>query len=405
MPPTRTIAATVPDRQVAPSHGSLRLLLTAAPFFGHVNPLLPLALAARRAGHEVVVATGPDFVDHVAGRGLTAWPIGPATAEAGTPQSLDHFLHTGGQRAEDLLPLVEAWQPDVVVSEELELGGVIAAARHGVHSVVHGLGISATGDSSLVPALDGLGRGWRVTDLAERYRSASYVSICPPSLRPITRVRRPVWSLRPSLGESAGDAGLPPRFAALPFARTIHLTLGTVFHTRRPAVMRAALAGLREMDANVVVTVGPGVDPTTLGRQPDHVLVERYVAHARLLPHCDLVVSQGGAGILFGALAHGLPQLVLPQGADQYANAAAVARAGVGLALDGAAVTPPAIAGAARRLLTEPAFLAATTAVRSEIEAMPSADHVVAAIAALVAGGAGRQTELGDVGEDPAIAR
>ena len=56
---------------------------------------------------------------------------------------------------------------------------------------------------------------------------------------------------------------------------------------------------------------------------------------------------------MFGALAHGLPQLVLPQGADQFANGAAVRRAGLGLTLEGDAVTAPAIADATQRLLTE----------------------------------------------------
>jgi UDP:flavonoid glycosyltransferase YjiC (YdhE family) len=114
-------------------------------------------------------------------------------------------------------------------------------------------------------------------------------------------------------------------------------------------------------------------------------LVERYVPHALLLPHCDLVVSQGGAGILLGALAHGVPQLVLPQGADQFANGAAVQRAGLGVTLEGEAVTSSAIADATQRLLTEPAFRTAASALRREIEAMPSADHVVASVTAQVA--------------------
>src|SRR5205085_6150252 len=36
--------------------------------------------------------------------------------------------------------------------------------------------------------------------------------------------------------------------------------------------------------------------------------------HSLLLPHCTLVVSHGGASIMPSALAHGLPQLILPQG-------------------------------------------------------------------------------------------
>lgn len=78
-------------------------------------------------------------------------------------------------------------------------------------------------------------------------------------------------------------------------------------------MLEGAIAGLRKLPVDLVVTVGPGVDPARFGPQPAHVLLEPYVAHALPLPHCHLVASQGGAGILFGALSHGLPQLVMPQ--------------------------------------------------------------------------------------------
>ena len=44
----------------------------------------------------------------------------------------------------------------------------------------------------------------------------------------------------------------------------------------------------------------------------------------------DAVVTHGGAGTTLGALAFGVPLLVLPQGADQYANAERVVAAGAG---------------------------------------------------------------------------
>jgi UDP:flavonoid glycosyltransferase YjiC (YdhE family) len=362
---------------------TMRILFTACPFFGHVNTVLPLALTMRRAGHDVVVATGADFAAHVERRGLEAWPIGPTSAEAGTPRSPDHFFHTAAQRAADLLPLTEAWPPDLVVSEEMELAGAIAATRSGIRYVVHGLGISATGEVEVFAGgIDELGRRWGVPDLARFHRGADYLSICPPTLQPPIASERTVQLLRPGLGEPAPGERLPEAFAALPHEQTVHLTLGTVFHRRRPGVLETAIAGLRELPANLVVTVGPDVDPDRLGPQPPHVVVERYVPHALLLPRCDLVVSQGGAGILFGALAHGLPQLVLPQGADQFANGEAAQRAGLALVLDGAEVTQSAITEAADRLLGDPRYAAAARAVRNEIDTMPRADDVVASLTA-----------------------
>ena len=75
-----------------------------------------------------------------------------------------------------------------------------------------------------------------------------------------------------------------------------------------------------------------------------------YIPHTLLLPRCSLVVSHGGAGIMFGTLAHGLPQLILPQGADQFMNAAACQNARVALALTPDELSAEAVAAAAGRV-------------------------------------------------------
>src|SRR5690606_3869375 len=53
-----------------------RLLFYCLPGYGHVFPMLPLAAAARDAGHEVIFATGADAVPVVAGSGFTAHQVG-----------------------------------------------------------------------------------------------------------------------------------------------------------------------------------------------------------------------------------------------------------------------------------------------------------------------------------------
>ena len=358
-----------------------RVLVTAAPFLGHVNTVMPLALAAARAGHDVVVATGPDLVDHVARIGLKVWAVGPSSSQSGMPRSLDGFWVTGDARAAELLQRSAAWRPDVVVSEELELGGPVVASHHRSRLVVHGLGIDATGDlGPHASAIDAVGRARGIAQLATSLRSATYVSICPPTLIPSAQTIRPMVTLRPSLAESAIGAHLPASLDSLPYAETVHLTMGTVFHRRRPEVLPTALEGLRRLEVNVIVTTGPDVDPGELGPQPQHVVIARHIPHALLLPRCTAVVSQGGAGVMLGALAHGLPQLVLPQGADQFSNAAALERVGAGLALQPDAVTSAVVVAAVDRLLQRPGYRATARKIRAEIADMPDADAAVATL-------------------------
>jgi UDP:flavonoid glycosyltransferase YjiC (YdhE family) len=74
---------------------------------------------------------------------------------------------------------------------------------------------------------------------------------------------------------------------------------------------------------------------------------------------------------MFGALAHGLPQVVIPQGADNYINAEAVAAAGLGVTLHPADLSADAIRDAVDRVLHDSRGTAARV-VADEIAVMPS---------------------------------
>jgi MGT family glycosyltransferase len=240
-------------------------------------------------------------------------------------------------------------------------------------------------------ASDAVGPLWEKVGLAPRPWAGSYdhlyLDIYPPSLRPpygdyVTRRR----SLRPvpysaDLDDSAtgwaGDEDGRP---------LVYLTFGTVFNaTGGP--FRHALDGLAALDARVLVTVGPGGDPDAFGPQPDHNTVTRYVPQTQLLARCALVVSHAGSGTFLAALNHGLPQLCLPQAADQFGNPQCAA-AGAGLCLLPDEVTADAVHDAAMRLLGDPAFSIRAGDLRAELRAMPHPDELVAVIEQLAAGDA-----------------
>lgn len=364
----------------------MRILFASGALLGHVNTLLPLALAAAQAGHEVRFATGPDYREAVERHGLPALAVGLTHAQAGGNRQaswLTYFEATADGRAADLLREARDWRPDVVVHEETELAGSLAAASVGTVHVVHGLGVMPPARvwQALLEATGRLGARWQVPDAPRSLERATYLHLCPPSLHSAeTPGWRRILPIRPVPGRAPSDALPGYDVAALPYARTIHLTLGSVYNGNTD-VLRVAIEALATVEANLVVTVGADGDPSRHGPQPAHIRIERYVPHERLLPHCDLVVSHAGAGTLFGGLAHGLPQLLLPQGADQFLNAAAAAASGAALALTGDDVTAASIRGAVRRLLDDPRFGQAARRVRAEIEAMPAAAEVVAQLA------------------------
>lgn len=368
----------------------MRLLFASCPLYGHVNTLLPLARAARQQGHDVAFATGADFGAHIERQGLAAWAVGPTHAQAGGNRQdswLAYFAATAQQRAADLLARAVPWQPDAVIHEMTELGGAVTASATGAVHFVHGLGLlpRSTVWPALLEGVERLGRHVGVPQVS--LADATYIDACPGSLQPgAASPWARVLHVRPALASPAAGDELPAWLDQLPHPRTIHLTLGTVFNGNVD-VLHKAIGALASLDANLVVTVGADGDPCLFGDQPPHVRIERYLPHALLLPRCSAVVSQGGAGILLGAFGHGLPQLLLPQGADQFQNAEAAAASGAALALQGEGVTADAIASCALRLLEGDGFRTAARRLQAEIAAMPTLEDLLRAIAQRVAAG------------------
>ena len=378
----------------------MRVLVSTWPAHGHLLPLLPMIRAAQRAGHDVVVASGAEGVAEARRRGLTTWDIGPSRAEAdaafrgrvpdlgAVPPERRMATVIGGMfgaaaftRATELVPRAEQWRPDLVIHPVTELAGAVAAARTGARHAVHGLGpLPAEAWNWFGARLGDLGSAWEVPELAGVILDTPYLDNCPPALQADAvgafRNRRP---LRPDAGEVLPGERLPWDMTGLPHDRSVHLTLGTLFFGATD-VFRTALAGLRELPVNVLVTAGPGSDPGRFGPQPANVFITDFAPHALLLPQCAGLVTQGGAGTIVAALCHGLPHLILPQGADQFANSATAVTDGVALVVPPPALDPPAVREAARRLLEDPALTRTARSVQADIAAMPDADAVLGAL-------------------------
>jgi UDP:flavonoid glycosyltransferase YjiC (YdhE family) len=75
---------------------------------------------------------------------------------------------------------------------------------------------------------------------------------------------------------------------------------------------------------------------------------------------------------MLAALGHGVPLLVIPQGADQFLNADAVTEIDAGIAAD----ADDDLASHVERLLIEPRYRACARRVAAQIAAMPSPHEV-----------------------------
>jgi UDP:flavonoid glycosyltransferase YjiC (YdhE family) len=282
---------------------------------------------------------------------------------------------------EDLLPIIDKQRPELVVYEVANPGGAVAAAVAGIPVVSHGIGRFGGGEFR-----DALMSGLRqvTTDLGLDVDFETvfgpgqlYLDIYPPSLQDkdflATEGR---LSLRPVAFAEPGEL---PAVAHKTDRPLVYLTMGTAFGDAD--VLRAAISGLAALDVNVLVAAGPTVAVEWLGEFPANVTVESWIPQADLLPHTALVVHHGGSGTTLGTLAAGVPQLFLPQGADQFVNAEAVTAGGAGLRLLPGEVTADSVSEKAAALLADASVAGIARGVAQEIAAMPSPADVAARFA------------------------
>lgn len=382
------------------------MLVSSFPAIGHVNPMVPLARALTARGHDVVWATGPDALATVEAAGLRGVAVGVTASEARVefyrrfpearqllPEQLPGlmFPHLFGTVAApstlpDLLAVGRAFMPDVVVHVAGAFAAPIVAAVLGVPNVCQGYG-ALIPTERVAAASDAVGPLWREHGLTPRPWGGCYdhlyIDIYPPSLRPL---HGDYIEHRTSMRPLPFSAELESDFAAVTGLDgdrpIVYLTFGTVFNSVAGAFVEA-LHGLASLDARVVVTVGPDGDPDAFGSVPSNVSVHRFIPQHLLLSRCSLVVSHAGSGTFLGALDYGLPQLCLPQAADQFGNAQQCAAAGAGLMLHQRDTTRATVRDAATRLLNEPVFGEHAARIQTELKQMPSPDEAAGRIEAV----------------------
>jgi UDP:flavonoid glycosyltransferase YjiC (YdhE family) len=313
---------------------------------GHLNPLLPLMAAARRRGDEVLVIGPPSLGELVERSGFPfvgggeppedrvapireRLPVAPPQ-EASILGNRELF---GRLAAAAMIPAMDRtcshWRPDLVLRDPCEYASAAVASRIGIRTVHVAISLADVESASIdaaAPALDE-----HRTGLAQELRTRPYVTRFPAALDPspfpsTIRFHDPDRSCATPLEDWWGSSDEP----------LVYLTFGTVMGhmTMAGDVYRTALRAVADLDARVLLTVGRRFDATMLGAIADNVHVEPWIDQAEVLDRADVVVCHGGSGTVLGALAAGVPMVVVPLFADQFENARRIATAGAGLIVE-----------------------------------------------------------------------
>lgn len=384
----------------------MRVLFTCQPGSGHLHPLVALAQAIEAAGHEVAFASTSGFCPNIEGTGFRCFRAGIDDTQDELRQRqkqqatlsskeqgylmLEHVF--AGTRAErslpDVLDIIHRWQPDLVVRDNTEFAGCVAAERAGIpHATVQ---LTAARSRFMQKVAAPLNRlcvsvglpPCEPADLLFRYL---VLSPRPSSLwNPAVPVPPTSHAFRYAGFSQSGTEQLPGWVAELEVRPTVYATLGTVFNHMTP-ILSAIIEGLRQEPINLIVTVGRNRDPREFGEQPPNVHIERYIPQNLLLPYCDLVVTHGGSGTIMDALSVGLPLVILPVGADQPDNAQACVDVGVARVIQSDQRTAEAIRDATRDVLQDPRYRWNAERIRAEIDVLPGLEYSVTLLEKLAA--------------------
>lgn len=387
-PAPRTVTAPAPVRSAVrettvetdlPHPFGRRIAAVAGPDAGHLLPVVAIADALARRGHEVTVVTGDGWRDDLRAAGLRFAPL-PRVAPVRADEDLGwRMWGRGAMMATDLDDMLRDLGVEGVVADTLTMAGGFAAERRGlpwVEVTPHWL----WEPSRALPPI-GLGQRPARTPLggvlerhqrrqqrrsieqgrSERARARAEVGLPPtggadlrlaatvPALEP----PRPDWPPRAFVvGSLEWD---PPRWPELPVpagTEPLVVVTGTTADGVEESLAALTERGLRRLPVRLVAT--------TTDDLPERPRLEvGRGRHGPLLDRAACAVGLGGGGFVAKALTRGVPLVLVPLQGDQRETAARVERLGAGVGLRPSEASATGIARAVRAVLGDPSYGAA----------------------------------------------
>ncbi len=347
----------------------MRVLWFCIPAYGHTNPTIEVVRELIRRGHEVRYYSFEEFRQRIEEAGAefvscdAYLPPIDAKAErrlrkvSTTEMSVQSF-----RTVTALDPVissdVEAWRPDVVVSDSACFWGKLAAFKHDLPWVCSTttfafneqsakyMETSARELADMVLGLPRMNREIRkLQPLGYHVKSALDVVRNKPDDYTIVYTSRTLQPCAESFDEEHYRFVGPSVRDVAPHEKNgrplVYVSLGTVINDR-PGFYHTCIEALRDADVDLLISCGKAFDPTLLGKLPANVRVEQYVDQMDVLSRASLFVTHCGMNSASEGMWMGVPELLYPLTGEQRAVARRVSEVGAGAPLDAHAAKDPA---------------------------------------------------------------
>ncbi|ADV84773.1 glycosyltransferase [Terriglobus saanensis] len=392
----------------------MKILIAATGVPGYLNPLLAVAKLLMKHNHEVLVLTSPELKVAVLATGVSFRPEIPESKTyflhaRDTPKrpdtassmemfafEMEHFFARSiSAQAASLELALEKFPADLILADSFYFGTLpmLMGPRSERPLIAHlGMSVLNLGSGRNLPKMPGIFQELQEEERMRRERVLlrptqlaidraliglgcdtlpcaaleSMASLPDLYLHPgIESFEYPYTSACLSQIRYIGPIPLPSTEAPLPAwwhdldkkKRLVLVTQGTIANRDFGQLVGPTLEGLaKEEDVIVLVTTGGRPVDSIPCEIPSNARVAPYLSFAQLMPHIDLLITNGGYGTVNMALAHGVPIVAAGLTEDKEEVSAHVAWAGVGIDLRTNQADPVILRKAVREVLETPSY-------------------------------------------------
>lgn len=377
------------------------------PYVGHLNPLSVLGRELKSRGHRVTFLQIPDLEEKVVSEGLNFSPIGTATYQPGTMaetfkelaqlseiEALQYSVNFCREMAEiicrDGPGAIATLGIEALIVDQLEIVGETVAEGLGLPCICVSSGQAIHRRAEVPPFFTpwGYSHQWWA-----RARNQVAYYLLDRSCRPILQVinaYRQRWHLPPyphiyashtklahlSQQPAAFDfpiPDLPAQFhyvgplrdrgsqsLSFPFERLtgqplIYASLGSVQNTKHH-LFHAIAAACADLDVQLVITHGGGMDAATVRSLAGNPLVVDYAPQLEVLARADLTITHGGMNTVLDSLSQGVPLVAIPITFEQPGNAARIRWTKTGEVISLRRLQVPILQRTIQRVLTQKTY-------------------------------------------------